>query len=230
VHRDVSTGNVLWDPTLEGGRLSDLEFVKNIWDERSDDVKTGTPQFMAVEICQQRPLNLSEPGYVFKKEAIGMNADTTQAPRLGIRFHALHDIESIWWIAAWTLIKRIPESEYPHQTDDQLESQGRLADEVFPPFEPGDKRHNIFILRQNFLARTDKLNRMTSALAPFVSDLRNYLLDRYMVKPPQDIAYDKFLDVHNIPLQILGLLHDEAKEISFSVVPLYEVLERRRVR
>ncbi len=32
VHRDVSTGNALWDSKLQGGRLSDLEFLTNIDD------------------------------------------------------------------------------------------------------------------------------------------------------------------------------------------------------
>ena len=32
VHRDVSTGDALWDSKLQGGRLSDLEFLTNIDD------------------------------------------------------------------------------------------------------------------------------------------------------------------------------------------------------
>ena len=38
VHRDVSTGNALWDPKLRGGR-GDLEFVTNVRDKSSDDAK-----------------------------------------------------------------------------------------------------------------------------------------------------------------------------------------------
>lgn len=35
VHRDCSTGNVLWDPETKTGRLSDLEFVKEV---TNDDI------------------------------------------------------------------------------------------------------------------------------------------------------------------------------------------------
>ena len=72
----------------------------------------------------------------------------------GIPFHALHDIESIWWIAVWTLIKRISESDHPTKTDVELAHQERLADIIFPSGEPGDARHNIFIVQHDFSACT----------------------------------------------------------------------------
>ena len=186
---------------------------------------------MAVEICTRLPLfPRNDTDITLTVEAIESNANARlMAPRTqGIRFHALHDIESIWWIAVWTLIKRIPELDYPTKTDEGLSHQERLAHTVFPLSGPGNSRHRIFILENEFLAATKNLNEMASALAPYVLALRDYLMKQYAVKPLNDIGYDQFRDVHVPALQILGLLCGKAKRNPISVVPLVSVIEHRR--
>src|SRR5258708_9905647 len=185
---------------------------------------------MAVEICKRSPLVGPIPTDNFTMEA--MDTDAAAAPEAsqnsGIPFHALHDIESIWWIAVWTLIKRIPESDHPTKTDVELAHQERLADIVFPSGEPGDARHNIFVVRHKFLASTTNLNSMTSALAPYISGLRNYLYKQYVSKGQNEVAHDQFRDVHHVALQILEVLCTKSKENPMSVVSLYSVVTRRQ--
>ncbi len=157
-----------------------------------------------------------------------MAAASKASHNSGIPFHALHDIESIWWIAVWTLIKRIPESDHSTKTDVELAHQEHLADIVFPSGQPGDARHNIFVIEGKLLARTTNLNSMTSALAPYISGLRDYLYTQYARKGENEVAHDQFRDVHHVALQILEVLCTKAKENPMSVVSLYSVVTRRQ--
>ncbi|KAF9513075.1 hypothetical protein BS47DRAFT_1017359 [Hydnum rufescens UP504] len=52
VHRDVSIGNMLW--YKGGGKLGDLEYAKKMGDMTSHDLRTGTIQFMSIEVAAYR--------------------------------------------------------------------------------------------------------------------------------------------------------------------------------
>ncbi|KAI6140067.1 hypothetical protein EDD17DRAFT_1499893 [Pisolithus thermaeus] len=93
VHRDVSGGNVLrWDKL---GKLADLEYAKHMNSNTSHEVRTGTLDFMACEVEAQK--------YLFQPHGLLPYDDDDSTP---FRFNPLHDMESVWWIATWTLSPR----------------------------------------------------------------------------------------------------------------------------
>ena len=69
---------------------------------------------------------------------------------------------------------------------------------------------------------------MTSALAPYISGLGDYLYSQYARKGQNEVAHDQFRDVHHVALQILEVLCTKAKENPMSVVSLYSVVTRRQ--
>ncbi|KIK14032.1 hypothetical protein PISMIDRAFT_117779, partial [Pisolithus microcarpus 441] len=90
VHHDLSTGNVLYFSGM--GKLADLEYAKHINSSITHEVRTGMLEFMANEVEAQK--------YLF-------GLVTVKAPgedcNLLFKFNPLHDMESLWWIAMWTL-------------------------------------------------------------------------------------------------------------------------------
>ncbi|KAI6111282.1 hypothetical protein F5141DRAFT_1113645 [Pisolithus sp. B1] len=93
VHHDVSGGNVLrWDKL---GKLADLEYTKHMNSNMSHEVQMGTLDFMACEVKAQK--------YLFQPHGLlPYNDDSTP-----FRFNPLHDMESVWWIATWTLYHHV---------------------------------------------------------------------------------------------------------------------------
>ncbi|KAI5993511.1 hypothetical protein EDD15DRAFT_2576181 [Pisolithus albus] len=91
VHRDLSTSNVLYWGGM--GKLADLDYAKHVDSNKSHEVRTGTPEFMACEVEAQAylfgPFRLKGPG-----------EDRNWCP---FKFNPLHDMESLWWIATWSL-------------------------------------------------------------------------------------------------------------------------------
>ncbi|KAI6016905.1 hypothetical protein BKA83DRAFT_4329397 [Pisolithus microcarpus] len=91
VHRDISTGNVLYWGGM--GKLADLDYAKHIDSSVTHEVRTGTLEFMACEAEAQKylfgPVTVKAPG-----------EDRNWCP---FKFNPLHDMESLWWTATWTL-------------------------------------------------------------------------------------------------------------------------------
>ncbi|EGO28868.1 hypothetical protein SERLADRAFT_366534 [Serpula lacrymans var. lacrymans S7.9] len=94
VHRDVSIGNALWITNNNNqctGKLADFEYAKCIYSDKSHDVRTGTPHFMAVEVDAKC--------YLFITWGYGEKLLSTPP----FRMNGLHDIESVWWILLWVI-------------------------------------------------------------------------------------------------------------------------------
>ncbi|KAF4598887.1 hypothetical protein EYR38_007299 [Pleurotus pulmonarius] len=104
IHRDISTGNILFDGA--NGRLGDLECVVFYDDEPVHNVKTGTLQFMAIEVStgayQFEPPPLAED--VFLPPTVRV----TFPPQHPFRHNVLHDLESIWWLTMWSIFGYYP--------------------------------------------------------------------------------------------------------------------------
>ncbi|TBU58829.1 hypothetical protein BD310DRAFT_818672 [Dichomitus squalens] len=101
VHRDISSGNLLWNPNSKRGILSDLEYAKefNAEGTGSSDPKTGTPAFMASEIISQRLILFSNPDL--------SSEDQMDAVLKPIIHNFQHDLESFFWLLLWILTTRI---------------------------------------------------------------------------------------------------------------------------
>ncbi|KAK7453197.1 hypothetical protein VKT23_011878 [Stygiomarasmius scandens] len=92
VHRDISTGNVYYDPAAQRGKLSDFEYAKRVDRIRPEDIspdpKTGTPAFMATEVKTGSYLLWQYTG------------DHTEL-KPSFRHNYIHDIESTFWLGLW---------------------------------------------------------------------------------------------------------------------------------
>ncbi|KAI5996896.1 hypothetical protein F5J12DRAFT_725499 [Pisolithus orientalis] len=121
VHRDVSTGNAL--RAGEVGKLADLEYAKRMNSKASNEVCTGTLDFMACEVEAQKYL-FEPPKVLSVADFFKDNKDKDKFP---YKFNPLHDMESLWWIATWILYRHV--DKVGHQ---QSEAQRKWFDELFP--------------------------------------------------------------------------------------------------
>ncbi|KAF7799144.1 hypothetical protein EIP86_010375 [Pleurotus ostreatoroseus] len=153
VHRDVSTGNIL----LEGDQiyLIDFELAQKASYEASPRI--GTDFFRAIEPDtghyeftprRERPkrTEISKARFL---EIVFNNLQVERPPRppprekeadfsAPARYNPLHDLESLWWVAVYFLLKwevEYEDSEATPQTSNEIdwdrESQRKYADEVF---------------------------------------------------------------------------------------------------
>ncbi|QRW08729.1 kinase domain protein [Ceratobasidium sp. AG-Ba] len=107
VHRDVSSGNILLvsdeNRAEKRGVIIDLEYAKSLnSDPDPHGVKTGTYEFMAIEVARSEYINL--PPLIFNA------ATATPEPRPDpppFRQNQLHDLESVWWVCAWTTLRLV---------------------------------------------------------------------------------------------------------------------------
>ncbi|KAI6110910.1 hypothetical protein EDD16DRAFT_1897766 [Pisolithus croceorrhizus] len=104
VHRDISGGNVLrWGQI---GKLADLEYAKRMNSDTGHEVRMGTLDFMACEVEAQK--------YLFRPiiyRQVGTDDSTS------FRFNPLHDMESVWWIATWTLYYHVDQDASQPSTE-----------------------------------------------------------------------------------------------------------------
>ncbi|KAI5993565.1 hypothetical protein EDD15DRAFT_905565 [Pisolithus albus] len=126
VHRIISGGNVL--PSGEMGKLADLEYAKHTDSNTTREIRTGTVDFMACEVEAQN--------YLF--QLLGGSRPRRKVFRCPFRFNPLHDMESLWWTATWTLYYHIdqeggrPSSEQIAQFHELF--PGRLESSRFMTF------------------------------------------------------------------------------------------------
>ncbi|KAI3609283.1 hypothetical protein WG66_010668 [Moniliophthora roreri] len=117
VHRDISTGNLLVSE-VDGElrcKITDLEYARKVSasSESPQDIKTGTPYFMALEIWMGHYLFLpQEPtdsdsdsksddeNFVSMLKRRGARPDT----RAPVQYNFLHDLESLFWILVYFLL------------------------------------------------------------------------------------------------------------------------------
>ncbi|KAF7775873.1 hypothetical protein Agabi119p4_4266 [Agaricus bisporus var. burnettii] len=116
VHRDVSEGNIILVRDEHGVRakLNDLEYARpfNLEDgEPNTDSKTGTPYFMPLEIHRGKPFYRKRGPY--KASISSMHGVWNRYPQgrthasPSVRYNFAHDLESLWWIIVWIVLKRV---------------------------------------------------------------------------------------------------------------------------
>ncbi|KAK7017921.1 hypothetical protein VNI00_018512 [Paramarasmius palmivorus] len=167
VHRDISPGNIIF--SIKDGevvaKLSDLEYAKDVTANnpanRPQDIKTGTPFFMAVEIeagtllfepvaRRHDPFNL-----VGSLKAV---QPTVVSP---LRYRYLHDFESIFWILIHFIFSTHPSDEKldPEIVDSRLSSLNSLF-----PYPTGGTFDSI--PRTEFLKGTPSTVRIATIYLP----------------------------------------------------------------
>ncbi|KAK7060738.1 hypothetical protein VNI00_000470 [Paramarasmius palmivorus] len=224
VHRDISTGNILFRYGANGeivARLCDLEYAKDISQpgEPNRDVKTGTPHFIAVEVENadflfKPTLGLSvssqHPAAIARRMAPGHKISNKVATKF--KFNYLHDLESVWWIIVYTLFSNIPEDM--NLEGDALKAHYAIRGLIFP-------HPSITKAREIFLVNNDTREEQIRILPEPYFDVGtvthlfgNYLLEQYrtLESLPNFPAGSCFSHLHPV---IMSYLDDEVVEITF---------------
>ncbi|KAJ3556307.1 hypothetical protein NM688_g2099 [Phlebia brevispora] len=202
VHRDLSTGNIL----IVGGvgKISDLEYATDDDVEKIVGETKGTAYFRATEVDSGFYMALPErkrekralpsmhdiaTGRLTFREACAklppspISEPQPMPPRL--RYHPLHDLESLWWLAVYFVVCR--ELELPHQGE-ILDSDTQYRRQVLAHdwFYGGNSRFHAFRIAHYFRDNMSCLHRCITdkravkiSIADILEDVRRLLNDAY---------------------------------------------------
>ncbi|KAI0088535.1 hypothetical protein BDY19DRAFT_906557 [Irpex rosettiformis] len=132
VHRDISIGNIMYHRKSDKWKLSDVEFAKRLDVESAHEIRTGTANFMALEVDNGMYLyssgsrkprvseNQRQSIQDIAKRMNRQNRDNIRVPRDEGRtdssrqlppekvfhYNPTHDLESLWWIAVYFVINK----------------------------------------------------------------------------------------------------------------------------
>ncbi|KAG1727324.1 hypothetical protein EDB19DRAFT_1857653 [Suillus lakei] len=172
VHRDFSIGNVIW---VDGvGKLGDFEYAKEMDSNTSNDVRTGTMFFMAVEVESQKYLFYPRKGYYPNQPSFRMNF--------------LHDIESVWWALTWfffyhtdaTTANAITANATTANADHPFNARAQL--EEYHLAFPGDRasRRDFFTFTGGLRGQLGKLSETCfNVCSPIIPDFADALQNSY---------------------------------------------------
>ncbi|TRM66969.1 hypothetical protein BD626DRAFT_535003 [Schizophyllum amplum] len=145
LHRDISADNIL--QTASGrGVLADLEYAKLASDPLTRSFRTGTPDFIAVEVAMCSYLSAEDDeSNPFDHEAEPETDDTA----LSWRFRDIHDLESLWWLCLWLLFRSSTNLDTP--TSYSLTKQTAECIKIFPGILKLTKERRELLMRSNVL-------------------------------------------------------------------------------
>ncbi|KAI0922896.1 hypothetical protein AcV5_009763 [Taiwanofungus camphoratus] len=213
VHRDISTGNILVDKD-GNGRLGDLEYAKRMGQPSSHEVRTGTADFIAVEVDAQeyqftlvlgqrtfsrddddkknmRSILTAPRKRQARKKSVSMGTD------VAFRYNPLHDLESVWWIAVYFLFKK----KVAHDSGEDSAYKKRLTTQMVYAnqlFYNEAKRVRVMTTSTKFPAMLRCLHPAVQGLGRVLEDIRQELTHLYWMAEQNIAAIDH---------QVAGLLH-----------------------
>ncbi|KAJ3557297.1 hypothetical protein NM688_g1545 [Phlebia brevispora] len=195
VHRDVSSGNIL---LAEDGtaRLVDLEYTHQVGDD-DDEFRVGTPKYMAIEVNIQ--------SYIFSNPNPFSPSRTLNPPRLAtperssspaaelptpadsndsyeipnhpiFRYNALHDMESLWWVAVYAIFNREVDAPLDDGHNTASEKQRLHAENMFGNRE--DRFHTL-VMPRGFVQKIPSLHPSIRHAACILDNMRRSLVRWY---------------------------------------------------
>ncbi|KAN0109363.1 hypothetical protein V8E52_009407 [Russula decolorans] len=232
VHRDVSAGNILF---CDGhGKLADLEYAKKMGESKSHGMRTGTKNFMSIEIAAEDFLFFpSESGPSSAELDETMIQDEGKAESEASFYHNhLHDLESLWWVAVWVVFYNNFLEETPSQRPSTLkdaQDQLKLAGTFFPRTLDSAIRRDGLRTRK-FLKKCDDLPRNKKLIYDRLNLLRRLLISHYTVieanypksvdpSSSKDDIYDEFIRLFSktrtdYPNSVLDSIPDRCEKMS----------------
>ncbi|KAI5891275.1 uncharacterized protein SCHCODRAFT_02505559 [Schizophyllum commune H4-8] len=176
LHRDISADNILQMPNGRGV-LADLEYTKRASDPRTRSFRTGTPDFLAIEVAYRQYLNAASDAddVMFRVKAEATDGDPDTLPW---RFRDTHDLESIWWLCLWLLFHHTKKRR-PAGYD--LLAQSDTCNELFPGVLKVTQRRRELLTEKQKLAvamRTLPPD-WAAALEGYLTAVRNILRNSY---------------------------------------------------
>ncbi|KAJ8502417.1 hypothetical protein ONZ45_g11789 [Pleurotus djamor] len=203
IHRDISTGNII---ICDDGyaRLSDLEYVV-FYDEDNEvgSVKTGTPEFIAHEVC------LSSYTEV-RLDTRSMKMKGLPEPTITFRHNPIHDLESVWRVLMWTILRYSPAQQ--HHDQQVLKRKSEMYDGLFKaPFV--DRHYSL--MGQLYFKKLSSFG--TADLETWCAIISDYLRAEYTrVEATMPIALAAFQDSHVQVLADLRSMYDAAQAASIN--------------
>ncbi|THH04287.1 hypothetical protein EW145_g5639 [Phellinidium pouzarii] len=166
VHRDISCGNVY---SYNGrGRLGDLEYAKKKDSIGKHDIRTGTLDFMAVEVARSEYMFCPELDRDTIRSNIFANTETIRSPQPNFYYNGIHDMESLWWFPIWMMFFHDIKF-WDTMNESQKNDRISMILELFP-------RHLDTTLRHPFLNSSFSFKKSMSCL-PECFDVFSNVLD-----------------------------------------------------
>ncbi|KAJ3555678.1 hypothetical protein NM688_g2446 [Phlebia brevispora] len=219
VHRDISAGNILlYNDSI---KIADLEYADRTLRLREyKHSAVGTASFIALEVKFGNYLFLPEPkipnilegcppGFDVAKfyaeneerEARGeeplpfpgiIDLDSIVPPP-DFSYNPLHDLESLWWIAAFFIITRTVEGaeDATKKATQRMEAQRKLAYDLF---SGRTKRYDVIQKKDYFMTSLSCLHPSLRKVAKLVESAREHLVTGY-------ITTEKNLDPENLEIK-----------------------------
>ncbi|KAK7060293.1 hypothetical protein VNI00_001058 [Paramarasmius palmivorus] len=211
VHRDISTRNVLYRYDVNGQisvHLCDLEYVKDVSQPReaNQDVKMGTPHFIAVEVetggylftsLSRSKATALHPSRALLLGSQWQNARNRQrAAGSRFVFNYLHDLESVWWIMVYTLFSKLPKGMVLE--GERLKEHHAIRGQIFP--HPNMSAERLLFLRDQDqrISYLDNLPNAFDSIGFLASLLGDYLQTQYelLEDKPEFPSGSCFADLH----------------------------------
>ncbi|KAG9221896.1 hypothetical protein CCMSSC00406_0005721 [Pleurotus cornucopiae] len=248
IHRDLSSGNVYYDDTTNSGRLGDLEFVTFYTDDALQFTTfQGTLQFMACKVSTS--YYLISPALL--DQCLAVLPDTLDIPDTSdTNLHStevyddidetptflhnpIHDLESVWWLLIWTLLRFHPKSTAPLAPLHHNTLRDQLG--VFLSLFPGTQAQHMSTLQSINLKHTStKISLIgTAQISEHVKYLSAVLVNMYTtVEKSFPIPNTAFHGFHGAVLETLNLISSKVAYISVGkLIPIQDtliVLEQER--
>lgn len=241
VHRDISVGNLYLykDPVTKEtrGLIGDFEYAKRVGWGGMHDIRTGTPNFMAIEVAKQgysfRPMRQRNLRKHLELRRIRSNdSGNIQLPRstqaeensddskCDFYHNHLHDLESLWWIFVWSAF--VYEKAPAMDDDESIElaaEQMQYYNLLFPSAISSEER-------VSFLAFEDTFFKYISYIPPSfhvqkeMIDIFRYVLVKAYQKSEEKITGPLHFSSPVVHEDIMGALID-VKFPDLEVVPVF---------
>ncbi|KAF9260431.1 hypothetical protein L218DRAFT_1079338 [Marasmius fiardii PR-910] len=146
VHRDVSSGNALWDPKTKTGRLADYDYVTEYGKPGTGTAKTGTPHFWSIEVEAGKYLYLpTHDERPYKGRLLSEDELIARLRPLGFYHNLLHDLESVYWVSFWTMLWLVGDEDKDKNENNEVVNETRqlLASTIFCTASESERRDFI---------------------------------------------------------------------------------------
>ncbi|PAV18251.1 hypothetical protein PNOK_0673700 [Pyrrhoderma noxium] len=230
VHRDISIRNVyLYTDRVtqkKKGMIGDFEYAKKAGIGSQNDIRTGTPDFMPVEVADQvyyfseqsTGAGKTMDDYIQEREAYEKNRETNDTSK-GVYYNYIHDLESVWWIVVWALFNF---EKKDARTDSYTTRQRKLnKDKLFSGIIDSNYRFRFLSIRESYAETIRCLPKYFKSLSAMLGTIAKVITELYRKKESNEewnkgdpILWDESSNIHKI---FIGLLDDVTME-QFEIV------------
>ncbi|KAL5496160.1 hypothetical protein ACEPAH_3077 [Sanghuangporus vaninii] len=210
VHRDISAGNLYF---YDGrGLIGDLEFAKRKNTDLKHELRTGTPDFMAVEAARRSYEYLprivdddldAELEALCEGRVDEVYSKPKPDPTPAFFHNDLHDLESLWWSAVWILFCECSNSSTVGANscmDGSGDQRNRAFSKLFSRTSNAEDRKMFTESRANFNQGVAWMPDHLRDLRGVIDSLRMVLVRKYVAFEAgfPRIQTDAFEGIHEI--------------------------------